>query len=96
MTRISSLVLLSAAAIALASPALAKTTLQKGHNVCKEELSKAQPAYKSVRIDKEGAKVNGDTFTFDVRVKNADDSAAKLQCTVDRESLAVTVSTPAN
>ncbi|CAN0498416.1 unnamed protein product, partial [Phaeothamnion confervicola] len=53
MTRVSSLILLTAAAIALASPALAKTTLQKGQNVCKEELAKAQPAYKSVRIDKE-------------------------------------------
>ncbi|MDP3736458.1 MAG: hypothetical protein Q8R02_03655 [Hyphomonadaceae bacterium] len=96
MTRVSSLILLTAAAIALASPALAKTTLQKGQNVCKEELAKAQPAYKSVRIDKEGAKVNGETFVFDVRVKNADDSAAKLLCTVDRESLAVTIAAPAS
>ena len=96
MTRVSSLILLTAAALALASPAFAKVTLQKGHNVCKEELAKAQPAYKSARIDKEGAKVNGDNFVFDVRVRNADDSAAKLLCTVDRESLAVTIAAPAN
>ncbi len=91
MTRISSLILLSAAALALASPALAKTSIQKGEKLCKTELAKAEPAYKSVRVDKEGAKANNQAFVFDVRVKHADDTAGKISCTVDRDSEAVTI-----
>lgn len=94
MTRLSSLIVLSAAAIALASPALAKTTLQNGEKLCKAELAKAQPGFKSVRIDKEGAKASGDTFVFDVKVQNADNSAGKLECTVDREAQTVAINPP--
>jgi hypothetical protein len=86
MTRASSLIILSSLAIALASPALAKTTIQKGENLCKAELAKAEPGYKSVRVDKEGAKASNSQFVFTVKVKNADDSAGKLFCTVDREA----------
>jgi carbon monoxide dehydrogenase subunit G len=91
MTRVSSLILFSALTIALASPALAKTTIQKGENLCKAEIAKLQPAPKSVRVDKEGAKASNATFVFDVKVKHSDDTAAKLLCTVDRESQAVSI-----
>ncbi len=91
MTRISSLITLSALAIALAAPALAKTSVQKGENLCKAEIAKQSPTPKSVRIDKEGVKASGDTFVYTVRIKNADDSAGKLFCTVDRTSEAVSV-----
>lgn len=92
MTRISSLILLSAAAIALASPALAKTTLQSGEKACKTEIAKLSPAPKSARVDKEGAKATNASFVFDVKVWNADNSTGKLQCTVDRDTSAVTLS----
>jgi len=92
MTRISSLILLSAAAIALASPALAKTTIPGAEKACKAEIAKLSPAPKSARVDKEGAKASNASFVFDVKVWNADDSTGKLQCTVDRETSAVTLS----
>jgi len=96
MTRVSSLILLSAAALALASPALAKTSIQKGEILCKAEIAKQDPAPKTVRVDKEGVKINGGIFVYTVRVKNADDSSGKLFCTVDRESEAVSVAPAAS
>jgi len=49
MTRVSSLILLTAAALALASPALAKVDLNKGVSLCKAELEKQSPPPKSMR-----------------------------------------------
>ena len=86
MTRLSSLIILSATAIALSSPALAKTSIQKGENLCKTEIAKLQPAPKSVRVDKEGAKASNAAFVFDVKARGADDASIKLTCTVDRET----------
>lgn len=86
MTRLSSLIILSATAIALSSPAFAKITIQKGENLCKAELAKTSPAYKSVRVDKEGARASNSIFIFEVKVRHADNSADKVLCTVDREA----------
>ena len=61
-----------AAAIALASPALAKTTIPGGEKACKAEIAKLSPAPKSARVDKEGAKATNASFVFDVKVWNAD------------------------
>ena len=91
MTRLSSLVTLSALALALAAPALAKTSIQKGENLCKAEIAKQSPTPKAVRVNKECVKATGDTDVYTVRIKNADDSASKLFCTVDRISEAVSV-----
>jgi hypothetical protein len=91
MTRVSSLILLVASVLALASPALAKASIQKGEILCKAEIAKHEPAPKSVRVDKEGVKATGGLFVYTVRVKNADDSGGKLLCTVDRESETVSV-----
>jgi len=91
MTHVSSLLLLFAAALALASPALAKTSIQKGETLCKAEIAKQAPAPKAIRIDKERVRANGGLLVFTVRVKNSDDSAGKLFCTVDRDSEVVSV-----
>lgn len=86
MTRLSSLILLSATAIALASPALAKVSVQGAEKMCKEAISKQEPAPKSVKVDKESTRATGASFTYLFKVKNADDSNVKLSCTVDRTS----------
>jgi hypothetical protein len=88
MTRLSSLILLTAASLALASPALAKTTIQQGETLCKTEVQKAHAA-KSVRFDKNEMKATGEAFVFTVRIKGADDKPASFSCTVDRETKAV-------
>jgi hypothetical protein len=86
MTRLSSLIILSATALALSSPALAKTSIQKGENLCKAEIAKLEPAPKSPRVDKEGAKASNATFVFDVKARSANGDSVKLTCTVDRET----------
>jgi hypothetical protein len=96
MTRLSSLIILSAAAIALAAPALAKISVQGAETLCKNHLSAQEPAPKSVKVDKESTRANGDTFSYMFKVKNADDSTVKLVCTVDRGTEKVSAVTPAN
>ncbi len=95
MTRVSSLLLLAAASLAFASPALAKVDLNKGVSLCKAELSKQSPPPKSMRTDKEHARSYGSTFVYTFQVKNADDSNATLLCTVDREESKVASIAPA-
>jgi hypothetical protein len=95
MTRVSSLILLSALSIALAAPALAKISVQSGENLCKAEISKQDPGLKSVKVDKDSTKASGGAFVFLFKVKNADDSSAKLLCTVDRGTETVSSVKPA-
>ena len=94
MTRVSSLILMAAAAMAFASPALAKADLNKGVSLCKAELSKQTPTLKSMRTDKEHVRSFGSTFVYTFQVKNADDSSATLLCTVDRDASTVTSIAP--
>jgi len=95
MTRVSSLLLLSAASLVLAAPAFAKISVQSGENLCKAEIAKQDPAPKSVRADKDSTKATGASFVFMFKVKNADDSSAKLLCTVDRSTETVSSVKPA-
>src|SRR5262245_46247485 len=88
MTRLSSLIILTAASLALAAPALAKTSITGGENLCKAEVKK-QHAPKSMKVDKEETKATTDAFVYVLKIKGADDANAKVRCTVDRESNAV-------
>lgn len=96
MSRLSSLIILSAAAVALASPALAKISVQGAETLCKNHLSGQEPAPKSVKVDKESTRANGDTFSYLFKIKNADDSTVKVECTVDRGTEKVASVTPAS
>jgi hypothetical protein len=73
---------------AFAAPAIAKTSITKSHAVCEAAAKAQDPAPKSVRADKDQTRVSNDTVTVTLRVKNADDTSAKLLCTVDRENSA--------
>jgi len=95
MTRVSSLLLFSAASLVFAAPALAKISVQSGENLCKAEIAKQDPAPKSVKADKDSTKATGAAFVFMFKVKNADDSSAKLLCTVDRSTETVSSVKPA-
>ena len=86
MTRLSSLVVLSAVAVAFASPALAKISVQGAENLCKTEISTKHPDAKSVKVDKDSTKASGGSFVYTFKVKQADDSSVKLACTVDRST----------
>jgi hypothetical protein len=96
MTRLSSLILLSATALVLASPALAKVSVQSAEKMCKDAISKQEPAPKSVKVDKESTRATGGSFTYLFKVKGADDATVKLNCTVDRSTETVSGITPAN
>lgn len=77
--------LLLAAAFA-AAPAVAKTSLTKGKQICETAAKSQEPAPKSVRVDNDQTRATDATIVYTLRVKNADDSSAKLTCTVDREA----------
>ena len=74
MTRLSSLVVLSAVAVAFASPALAKISVQGAETLCKNEISTKHQDAKSVKVDKESTRSVGSTFVYLFKVKQADDS----------------------
>ena len=75
----------------LAAPAVAKTSITKGKQIC-EAAAKAQtPAPKSVRTDGDETRSYETVAVFTLRVTNADDSSSKLICTVDRETAAPTI-----
>jgi len=96
MTRIPSLALLSLAAIALASPALAKISIQGGENLCKSEITRQNAGATSVKADKDATRATNSAFTYLFKVKQADNTTAKLTCTVNRSSDTITAITPAS
>lgn len=87
MKKSSLIAILAVAATAVtAGPALAKTSLSKGKQIC-EAAAKAQtPAPKSVRTDSDATRVSDSTLTYTLRVKAADDTQSVLLCTVDRQT----------
>ena len=88
----SSLIAMLMAVAALASaPALAKTSITKGHKICEDAAEKQEPAPKSARADGDKTTFGKETITVHLKVKNADDSFTKLVCTVDRETGAPTL-----
>ena len=82
----SSLLAMVVAAAALASPALAGTSLAKGKKVCETAAREQTPAPKSVRTDTDRTRSNPDTLVFSLKVKNADDSVGTVTCTIDRST----------
>lgn len=96
MTRLSSLIILAAATVAFASPALAKISVQGAENLCKTEISTKHPDAKYVKVDKDSTKASNDTFVYLFKVKQADDAVVKLSCTVDRSKEAVASVTAIN
>ena len=88
----SSLIALLVAGVAIAAaPAVAKTSLTKGKQLCEAAAKAATPAPKSVRTDNDATKVSDATLTYTLNVKNADDSSGKVTCKVDRETDVATV-----
>ena len=90
MIRVSSLALLPALVLAFAAPAFA-TSLVKGEKLCKEVAQSAEPAPKSIRVDKPNTRASNDRFEMQLRVRNADGSAGVLACSVDRAAGTATV-----
>jgi hypothetical protein len=83
-------ILLVGAAVT-AAPALAKTSLSKGKQVC-EAAAKAQtPAPKSVRTDDDATRSNDATITYKLKIKSAEDKTEILTCLVDRTTDTATI-----
>lgn len=92
MKTTSLIVLLLAGAALGASPALAKTSLTNGKQIC-EAAAKAQtPAPKAVRINLDDTRVSDATLIYTVKVRAADDTYATLYCRVDRKTDAAKLS----
>lgn len=88
----SSLIAIVVAAAALASPALAGTSIAKGKKVCESAAREQTPAPKSVRTDSDRTRSSDNSLTFSLKVKNADDSVSTVTCTVDRATDTPTLS----
>ncbi len=86
MKKSSLIALLVAGAAIAAAPAIAKTSLTKGKQLCEAAAKASTPAPKSVRTDADATKVSDTTLTYTLNVRNADDSSGKLTCKVDRET----------
>lgn len=80
----STAVLLAASLIALASPAAAKTSINKGESLCKAALNAQTPPPKSFRFDADQTRSTDGHIWFTLNARNADGVATKLMCTVDR------------
>jgi len=75
----------------LAAPAVAKTSITKGRQICETAVKAQDPAPKSVRTDGDETRSYDATTVFTLKVTNADNSSSKLICTVDRETAAPTI-----
>jgi hypothetical protein len=82
--------LILGAAVA-AGPAVAKTSITKGKQICEAAVKGQDPAPKSVRTDTDATRVSDASLVYTLRVKNADDTSAKLTCTVDRDAATHTI-----
>ena len=91
MKKISLIALLLAAAAVSAAPAIAKTSLSKGKQLCEAAAKAATPAPKSVRVDDDQTNVSDTTLVYKLKTKNADDSIGSLVCTVDRKTDVATI-----
>lgn len=91
MKKTSLIALLVAGLAVAAAPAVAKTSLTKGKQLCETAAKAVTPAPKSVRTENDSTKVSDATLTYKLRVKNADDSQALITCKVDRETDAATL-----
>lgn len=74
-----------------AAPAVAKTSLTKGKQICEAAVKGQDPAPKLVRTDNDKTRVSDASLVYTLRVTNADDTSAKLTCTVDREAQTHTI-----
>jgi hypothetical protein len=75
----------------IAAPAVAKTSITKGKQICESAVKDQDPAPKSVRTDNDDTRVSDGSIVYTLRVKNADDSSSKLTCRVDREAATHTI-----
>lgn len=91
MKTVSVIAALVAGVMLSAAPAMAKASVSKSTKLCEEAAKAADPAPKSVRADADKLRSNDNTVTVTLKVKNADDSSARLVCTVDRETAKATL-----
>jgi hypothetical protein len=84
-------VTLTLLALAVASPALAKTSFNKGQQLCKAAISAQTPKPKSFRLDADATTSNDAVLNFLFRVTNADGTTGKIACTVDRQENAASL-----
>lgn len=91
MNTSSLLVRLTAAALLLSSPALAKTSVTTGEKLCKAAITAQKPDVQSTRVDKDLTRAANESFVFTFRGRDAANAQVKLACTVDRTTETVTL-----
>jgi hypothetical protein len=85
------LVRLTAAAMLISSPALAKTSINGGEQLCKAAIAAQKPEIQSPRVDRDLTRAVDDTLVFTFFGRDAAKARVKLACTVDRTNDAVSL-----
>ncbi len=84
--RVSSLILLPAAALAFSSPAFATISIQKGVLICKTAVATQIPGATNIRVDTQGVRATTRGFRYSVRARLSDGGDSKFLCTVQRDT----------
>lgn len=85
--------ILAALGVVAAGPAIAKTSLTHSRQICETAVKAQSPAPKSAKIDTDQTRADDSVAVFTIDVRNADDTAATVTCTVDRKTSKPTLTT---
>jgi hypothetical protein len=78
--------ILAALAAVAVGPAFAKTSISHSQQICESAVKAQSPAPKSAKVDSDLTRADSNTAIFTIDVRNADDTAGKVTCTVDRKT----------
>jgi hypothetical protein len=93
MKSVSSLAILAALSLAIASPAIAEVSIPKGEVLCEKAVVSADAANKSAKVRKNDTSLSNGDIVYQVRVTKTDGAKAMVECRVNRET-SETVVTP--
>lgn len=86
MFRTSSLAILATLSMAVAAPAMAELSIQKGQRLCEQAVADGSPGSKSVKVRKADTHFVGGAIVYTVRLTKADGAKESMVCTIDRET----------
>jgi hypothetical protein len=82
---------LSAACLIAASPAIAKVSVSRAHQICEAAAQVLRPVPKSARADKNMTQSSEETIIVKLSVWKADGGLTEVTCTVNRETTMATL-----
>ena len=84
MSKLPVVVLLAAASLLSAAPAMAQTSVSKAHKTCETASRVLRPTPKSAKVDKEETRTSEDAIVVRLNVRTAEGVLVDVTCSVDR------------